>query len=222
MSEILAGQVVVSTRFTIRYADIRHVFDENGEPWFVAKDVCDYLEIKDSSQAYSRIDEESRGRYSIPTPSGNQDMVIVDEPGLYQLIFMSTKPEAKEFRRWVFRELLPELRKKGYYQLKRSRQSMLPSVEMKSVYAGRPVSPTRFGRQPFLDVLRERGITNDDAFRAMNELDLPGVPQLKTTALDQARGKSYVKPWMAVRAAAFLDMPVEDLFTEASRIRLPT
>jgi prophage antirepressor-like protein len=235
--EIPAGQVAVTTRYQIKYADIRHIYDEFGNPWFVAKDVCDYLGLDNVSEACSRVWDDAKQKYSVTSVNDirpgisstdtsladqGREMLIVSEPGLYQLIFMSRKPEADAFRRWVFYELLPQLRRDGKYHLQRSRhQMLLPAISAGSVYAGRPAAPTRLGRQPLLDVLRARGLKNDDSFRAMNELDLPGVPQFNTTYMDQARGKLFVKPGLALRASAYLNLPVEELFTEESRSRLP-
>ena len=84
-------------------------------PYFVAKDVCSILDIANHKDAVSRLDEdESRGSV-MPTPSGRQRMTLVNESGLYHLIFQSRKPEAKTFRKWVTSEVLPELRKTGSY-----------------------------------------------------------------------------------------------------------
>lgn len=222
MTGIPEGQTTISARWTIKYADIQYVWGADGYPRFVAKDICDYLDIKDPSTAYSRIDEEDKELYPIATAGGTQNMLIVTEPGLYQLIFMSTKPEAKDFRRWVFRELLPELRRKGQYKLRNgSGQRLMPALAESKTYGGSVVTQTRFGRQPILDVLRARGLKNDESFKAMDDLDLPGILHLNTTYMDQARGRAYVKPPLATRASAYLNLPVEELFTEASRARLP-
>jgi prophage antirepressor-like protein len=230
-----AGQMAVSNRYQIKYADIRNIFDEHGNPWFVAKDVCDYLDIANVSDACERVWDDAKQKYSVmsvndirpgiassDTSSDGQarEMLVVSEPGLYQLIFMSRKPEADAFRRWVFYELLPQLRRSGKYQLRHTQKSMLP-LASGGTYAGQPAATTRFGRQPILDVLRSRNLKNDTSFKAMDELDLPGVPHLNTTYMDQARGRSWVKLPLAVRASTWLDLPVEDLFTEESRARLP-
>jgi anti-repressor protein len=87
----------------------------NNEPWFVAKDVCLVLEINDVSKAVSRLDEDEKGTNSIPTLGGNQNLLTVNEAGLYSLILTSRKPEAKQFKRWVTHEVLPIIRKHGAY-----------------------------------------------------------------------------------------------------------
>lgn len=87
----------------------------DGEPWFIAKDACEILELGDTSRACARLDEDEKGMNSILTPGGTQEMIIVNEPGLYSLILGSRKPEAKAFKRWVTHELLPSVRKHGAY-----------------------------------------------------------------------------------------------------------
>lgn len=92
------------------------VVDIDGEPWFVAADVCRVLDIKNPSDTINkRLDSDERGIEIIYTPSGDQEMLVVNESGLYNLIFRSTKPEAKKFRKWVTAEVLPSIRKTGAY-----------------------------------------------------------------------------------------------------------
>lgn len=88
----------------------------NQEPWFVAKDVCDALTIGNSRDAITRLDDDEKGVSVVPTPSGEQPMNIVNESGMYNLIFQSRKPEAKAFRKWVTSEVLPAIRKTGRYE----------------------------------------------------------------------------------------------------------
>lgn len=91
------------------------VIKPNGEPWFVGKDVCQVLEIRDHHQALERLDEDERGGYTVPTPQGEQTVICVSEPGVYRLIFSSRKPQAERFKRWLAHEVLPALRKTGFY-----------------------------------------------------------------------------------------------------------
>lgn len=84
----------------------------DGEPWFVAKDVCDILGHSNPSSAIQMLDEDERAKKSL----GRQGKGwVVNESGLYMLILRSNKPTAKTFRKWVTAEVLPELRKRGYY-----------------------------------------------------------------------------------------------------------
>lgn len=90
------------------------VVDVNGEPWFVARDVCDCLELDLASGARG-LDDDEKGLHTMQTPGGQQEMSIVSEAGLYSLILRSRKPEAKAFKRWITHEVLPSIRKTGGY-----------------------------------------------------------------------------------------------------------
>lgn len=87
----------------------------NGEIWFVAADVCRALELSDTHKAVDRLDDDEKGTNSIPTLGGPQDMLTVNEPGLYALILGSRKPEARAFKRWITHEVLPQIRRTGAY-----------------------------------------------------------------------------------------------------------
>lgn len=89
--------------------------EKNGEPWFVLKDVCNILNIGNSSDVYSRLDVDEKGVEQIDTLGGAQKMSIISESGLYNVILRSDKPEAKPFRKWVTSEVLPSIRKHGAY-----------------------------------------------------------------------------------------------------------
>nr|DAF00589.1 MAG TPA: repressor domain protein [Caudoviricetes sp.] len=85
----------------------------DGEPWFVAADVCNALDIGNPSQALSRLDEDEKIITLISNEGnqrGNPNVAVVNEPGLYTLILGSRKPEAKAFKRWITHEVLPTLR----------------------------------------------------------------------------------------------------------------
>lgn len=96
------------------FGEVR-VINKDGEPWFVAADVCRALEIKDTWNAMQRLDEDEKGACSISTLGGQQEMSIVNEPGLYSLVLGSRKPEAKTFKRWITHEVIPAIRKNGVY-----------------------------------------------------------------------------------------------------------
>lgn len=85
------------------------------EPLFVAADVCRALGIGDTSKALERLDSDEKGTSSIRTPGGTQEMLCVNESGLYSLILGSRKPEARAFKRWVTHEVLPTIRKTGAF-----------------------------------------------------------------------------------------------------------
>lgn len=89
----------------------------NGEPWFVARDICNVLGLPNLSMATGRLGEDERGVNRIDTPGGPQEMAIVSESGMYSLVLRSDKPEAVGFRRWVTGTVLPTLRKTGTYSV---------------------------------------------------------------------------------------------------------
>lgn len=101
--------------FTYNTKQVR-VIEKDGEPWFVAKDVCDILEISNSRDAISRLDDDEKNTVAITdgTP-GNPNMTIISESGVYALVFTSRKPEAENFKRWVRKEVIPQIRKTGIY-----------------------------------------------------------------------------------------------------------
>jgi prophage antirepressor-like protein len=106
--------------FEFQMQEVRVHLDGNGEPWWVARDVCAILEIANPKNAYARIQDKWKGVHTIDTPGGKQDMVCVSEAGLYKLIFVSRKPIAEEFQAWVFEEVLPSIRKTGSYHAQRN------------------------------------------------------------------------------------------------------
>jgi anti-repressor protein len=88
---------------------------KDGEPWFVAKDVCEILDISKHRDAVARLDDDERGSAVVDTPGGPQEMAAVNEYGLYSLVMQSRKPEAKTFKRWITHEVIPSIRKHGAY-----------------------------------------------------------------------------------------------------------
>ena len=102
-----------------QFGTVRAIRDENGEPMFVAKDVCAVLELKNPRSTLALLDEDEKGVHIVDTPGGEQQMTIVTEPGFYKLVLSSRKPEAKAFKRWVTHEVLPALRREGAYEVPR-------------------------------------------------------------------------------------------------------
>lgn len=89
------------------------VLEKDGEPWFVAADVCRALEIGNPTDTIKRLDEDEKARLNLGLSGG--DTNIVNEPGLYTLVLGSRKPEAKAFKRWITHEVIPSIRKHGAY-----------------------------------------------------------------------------------------------------------
>jgi len=90
------------------------IVQQDGEPWFVAKDVCVTLGLDVRSGARG-LAEDEKGLHSMQTPGGEQNVQIINEAGLYRLIFKSRKREAENFKRWVCHDVLPSIRKTGAY-----------------------------------------------------------------------------------------------------------
>lgn len=103
------------------------ITDENEDPWMIAKELCDYLEIKHPPSALRRVFEEDK-KFMVfehlkskghGRGGDNGKRVIVSEPGIYQLISVSRKPEARKFQKWLYHEVLPSIRKTGEYKMQR-------------------------------------------------------------------------------------------------------
>lgn len=102
--------------FNYNGANIRTV-SKNGEPWFVAADVCRVLEIGNPSDAIARLEEDERTLVSIEGASNGLPVNAINEPGLYSLILSSRKPEARAFKRWITHEVIPAIRRHGMYAI---------------------------------------------------------------------------------------------------------
>ena len=102
------------------------VVEQDGEPWFVAKDVCNCLELSNSRKALSRLDDDEKGVTLSDTLGGKQEMATVNEYGLYSLVLSSRKPEAKEFKRWITHEVIPSIRKYGSFNMAIPRTLQMP------------------------------------------------------------------------------------------------
>lgn len=87
----------------------------NAEPWFVLADLCKVLDLAKPSRVAMRIADDMKGAHLMSTPGGDQEMTIVSEPGMYEVVIRSDKPEAAAFRRWITSEVLPSIRKHGGY-----------------------------------------------------------------------------------------------------------
>jgi hypothetical protein len=102
--------------FTFEGAEIRTTII-NGEPWWIANDVCLALGISNVGNALARLDEDEKSSIRLTDGTrGNPNRSIVNEPGLYSLLIRSDKPEAKTFKRWITHEVLPAIRKTGRFE----------------------------------------------------------------------------------------------------------
>lgn len=103
--------------FNYEATEVR-TFLVDGQPWFVAKDICNILDIKNATDSLKNLDQDDLDTTEVIDSLGRPQITnIVNESGLYQLIFQSRKPEAKNFKRWVTHEVLPSIRKTGTYSV---------------------------------------------------------------------------------------------------------
>ena len=122
--------------FKYEGSEVRTV-EINGEVWFVGKDVATVLGYQRQADAIAaHVEEEDKGVGKIPTPGGVQDMTVINESGLYSLIFSSQLPTAKQFKHWVTSEVLPQIHKTGSYSPKHELPGITPEVinSAKTVY----------------------------------------------------------------------------------------
>lgn len=98
----------------------------DGEPYFVGKDVAEVLAYKETAKAIrEHVDDDDKGVSVLDTPGGKQKMVVINESGLYGLVFGSKLPTAKKFKHWVTSEVLPTIRKTGGYHIPQSPEEQM-------------------------------------------------------------------------------------------------
>lgn len=119
MPEEIVPQVFSNEEF----GAIRALRDEDGEPWFVARDITDALGL--DRTATRRLDDDEKGVRSMHTPGGEQEMTFVTESGFYSLVLASKKPEAHAFKRWITHEVIPSIRKHGAYATPQTIESII-------------------------------------------------------------------------------------------------
>ena len=110
-----------------QFGQVRAIM-KDGEPWFVAADVCKALEVGNTSQALTRLDDDEKFTTIISNDgaaSGISSLAFVNEPGLYTLVLGSRKLEAKSFKRWVTHDVVPSIRKTGAYMTPETIEKLL-------------------------------------------------------------------------------------------------
>ena len=110
------------------FGELRTVV-KDGEPWFVAADVCKALELTNSRVAVDRLDADEKDVSSTDTLGGKQKMTVISESGLYSLVLGSRKPQAHAFKRWVTHDVIPSIRKHGAYATPATLEKMVLSPE---------------------------------------------------------------------------------------------
>lgn len=165
------------------------VVTRDGEPWFVAADVCRVLGIANSRDAVSRLEDDERQMVNLNTVGnsdgirGNPNATIVSESGLYALIFTSTKPEARRFRKWVTSEVLPSLRRTGRY-------------EMPPRDSGKPADLARQDVTNWLSLIREARLLRGPG-AAIQLWDRSPLPPLESGLSGTAQSPGAVEAFLA-------------------------
>lgn len=188
-------------KFTVR------AINRNGEIWFVAADVGAVLGLTNVRASVALLDDDEKGVNTIDTPSGKQEMSIINESGLYALILRSRKPEAKRFRKWVTSEVLPAIRKTGSYSLtiSKAQQGELSALITERFPSGkdRPYAWSRFNNHfrlaSYKDLPANRFGEACEYIKTMPE-SVPALPANYNYPLESARPKRTIArtAWMTV------------------------
>ncbi|NNV01934.1 BRO family protein [Brevibacillus sp. MCWH] len=127
---------VLQSVFRFQDKQVRVVL-RDGEPWFVARDVCEVLDNRDTGTAIRQLDDDEKLIQTMIESGQNREVWLVNEPGLYSLILSSSKQEAKSFKRWITHEVIPAIRKTGEYAVDQSkavplseRQALIQSLKL--------------------------------------------------------------------------------------------
>lgn len=196
------------TPFDFKGNQLRTLTDSQGEPWFVAKDVCDILGLGTEHLRRDLDEDEVTEATNLPNwqvgTNGGRIPLIISEPGLYKLIMRSRKPEAKEFQRWVTHEVLPTIRKHGAYATEATIDRILANpdfgikllTDLKEERAKRTEAEKTIERQkPLVTIAQEfiqadGTITITDAARYFKQLD----PTIKReTVFGTLRSHGYIE-----------------------------
>jgi len=111
--------------FSFEANQVRVVFDDRGEPWWVAVDVCRSLGINRYHDAIARLENNDKRRVKVEMANGPQKVTAISEPGLYHLVFSSRKPEAERFKNWITRNVLSQIRKTGSFSIQKTPEPII-------------------------------------------------------------------------------------------------
>ncbi len=182
--------------FNYNNSEIR-VIENNGEPWFVAKDVCEVLELADVTSAIKSLDDDEKMTLQNPRShsgqrGGAQYLNVINESGLYALAFRSNKPEAKTFSKWVRAEVLPTLRKTGSYSM-----TGLNPINIRAAEALRDIAQS-------IDDKNDKAIILREAFKLITGHELP-QNQKKTKTKKEPRPKQWIGEGIMLEKCSLCD-----------------
>lgn len=120
--------------FNFESSEVRTIVID-GDVWFVAKDICDAMDIVNVSQAVSSLDDDERLIYTLDISGQNRDTLLISESGMYSVVLVSRKPQAKEFKKWITSAVIPSIRKTGKYEIEQPKpitqaEALLQSVQL--------------------------------------------------------------------------------------------
>jgi prophage antirepressor-like protein len=166
--------------------------------WAVAKDVCDILGYVTVTDPLRKVPEKHKGKHRVPTPGGLQEMLCVDEAGLYRLVLRSDKPEAEPFMEWVTAEVLPTIRKQGYYEAPSAFQKRMAEQDDTLIFLAGENGRLKAENDKLKDELLERYRAENAALRSQlepkkNDPDVTPEETAQILALYKAgKGPAYL------------------------------
>ena len=193
--------------FNFDGAAVRTTTGADGDPWFVATDVCAALGIGNAAMALVRLDDDEKGVSSIDTLGGVQQISTVNESGLYSLILGSRKREAKRFKKWITSEVLPAIRKTGSYSVAANPMAVLGDpAAMRALLLGYTEKVLALQDkvevlEPKAEALDRFATATDGSFCMSDAAKTLQVPPRKFIAKLQEMGCIYRRPmgsgWLA-------------------------
>lgn len=210
-AQALNEQVMVF-QFSENHQEMQTTYHKN-EPWVVAIDVCQILGLSNVTRALDGLDEDEKLTLPLVRSGQTREVNCVNESGLYNLIFKSRKPEAKSFRKWVTSEVLPAIRKKGYYQM--GKQSKVDYIDARDI----PPTFTDLNNYAVTTVTLEEGkpwFLINDLHRAIHSATPSGQTAKKLNAKRQLAIKIHA--YGGTHPAWFTNTTGVNLIISGSRI----
>lgn len=167
--------------FDVEGANWRFGQDHDGTPWAVATDVARSFDYRDAEKATRLLDEDEKGTRIVGTPGGPQELAVIYEDGLWELVFLSRKPEAKAIKKRV-KAILKEIRETGSYAVPSPLADPLAEIERQTQLTTRAIGIARQERARADAADRRAGELEPDAARAQRTLDAHGVALVGTVA----------------------------------------
>lgn len=199
------------------------IVEKNGESWFLAKDIAAILGYRDAPNLIRSLDDDESSTHIMSrtdSKGGNPNVTLISEGGLYHAIFLSRKAEAKDFRKWVTNEVLPQIRKNGYY-LSAPAQTERLRAEQKKIMAIESLLQTETAALEKLEQLQEKGLIPPEDFASVvteflqRGRNMEKLPKLHGKDIeDDARILSFVSEKIEVTGGRDHYMLFDELFSD--------